>query len=343
MAITCINRNLPEYTELNRLSGHSDSLLSIQVYNHMLNSKTGLMPTIEKIAFDTSQSLAQEYNTDFKGNSLFIDNTEISKLNLQHRDLIIEPTSPLSNRWVSVKHKSTILSDNKSSEDILLNNKKFLLPKNKTLIIDSFTSNLEKRLGVEIESLPIEEFNSETGKVNAVGAIKEGRILLNSQLATDTTKVHELLHLLIGPMKITHPKLFEVLSKTVENIPEVSYMYDSYYKYTQLDIMEELIVETMARYLNNELSEESMEILEDKGMKEFLYELGYILDTGLDTSKSLTKEELTLELTKPLRDIFLSHNDTWLEQLTSYGELSRNLSNIKSNLMQENLLEENCI
>lgn len=342
MGFSCVNRNAPEYSKLKVLSGMSDNALSFRVFNAMRESKTGLYPTIERISSDTTKSLLKETGSKLINDSIYAKDLDINNVNLTHRDLIVEPLSSLSDSWHKITHKATILNS-KPKLDVVINNSKIVVPNNPKVAINLLTSNLEKRLGITVDILSEEDFHAETGKINANGAIKGGKILLNSKNATDTTKMHELLHILVGPMKFTNPELFNRLAQVVETLPDLGSMENKYKHLTQLDILEELIVEGMARYLTDSMSEEGKAIFEQQGADEFLYEMAYILDTTLDTTSAITSDELKTVFQNPLSKIFLEHNDTYFKNMLSYGEISRTVANVKSDLMKRSLLEENCI
>lgn len=342
---SCINKTLPEYKELKRLSGMSDDLLSGAIYNYQQSNKTDQLPPIEYLVDNTSDILGKDLGVEISESGYFNTQKELSiaQLNSVYRASIVEKQLGKDRNYYKIKDKATIRTLQPDTYDIKSSNQDYP-PMPKKHVLRKYIRNLESRFGVIAEEVSPEEF-MEIFHKDAKGGIKDGTIYINAKYSDDSVRIHEYMHLFLSPIKITNPILYEKFASIALSLQEANSIAQQYSNLTQMDLAEEVFAETVGLYMMGKLSQESEAILQESGISTLIYELGYMLDSTLDTDASIAKTDLYSKPWVTLEDVFLSHNSQDMPDMYSYleqGKVSRAIANAKSELMKTNQLEEIC-
>lgn len=112
---------------------------------------------------------------------------------------------------------------------------------------------------------------------NAKGFILNGEVYINTDNCTIDTKVHELMHLFLGSIRMIDPKLYFDTIQFLQNDPNLNLKMQEYSFKSDSDALEEIFVEEYAKYLTGQESYLS-------GVSEdILYDLNYNIRRLLDT------------------------------------------------------------
>jgi hypothetical protein len=86
---------------------------------------------------------------------------------------------------------------------------------------------MAKTMGINIQTMSVARMEKEgileaiPDAASASAFIYNGNIYINSDIASIDSKVHELLHILLGSMRFKQPELYSEIIQTVQNLPNI--------------------------------------------------------------------------------------------------------------------------
>ena len=220
---------------------------------------------------------------------------------------------------------------------------------NDYLVLNNTLQKLAKLYGINFNTVTDAELNSErwadlmpeSRLVNAF--IYDGPIYINVDRAKLDAPIHEMLHIFVGSMRFTNPKLYQELIQLSEKFPNYDKLASQFSGKTRNDINEEVFITEVSKHLTGQKS--SLTGIDEKLLYEISYNVHRVLDSvlmGTESSKTITDDRLyTLslkDLAFELNSAIMTNNIPPLRD----SELHRTLNNMKSDLMKEGKLEEIC-
>ena len=220
---------------------------------------------------------------------------------------------------------------------------------NDYLVLNNTLQKLAKLYGINFNTVTDAELNSErwadlmpeSRLVNAF--IYDGQIYINVDRAKLDAPIHEMLHIFVGSMRFTNPKLYQELIQLSEKFPNYDKLASQFSGKTRNDINEEVFITEVSKHLTGQKS--SLTGIDEKLLYEISYNVHRVLDSvlmGTESSKTITDDRLyTLslkDLAFELNSAIMTNNMPPLRD----SELHRTLNNMKSDLMKEGKLEEIC-
>lgn len=194
----------------------------------------------------------------------------------------------------------------------------------------------------ELNDSNFDVLNNKTKQIN--GFIFNNEVYLNLDYATSTTKLHELMHLILGSMRQQDPNLYYSLVDTIEKLPQYSYLAQQYSDRTRSDINEEIFITEMAKHLTNRDS--AFNNLDSETEYNISYNIKRVLDTILDGEISAKVFEINDVLDMSLIDLAkILHSKRFKEHFVGKledSEISRLVNNTKSDLFKKGDLIEIC-
>jgi hypothetical protein len=85
--------------------------------------------------------------------------------------------------------------------------------------------------------------------------VHNGKIYINTDLATIDSPIHELLHIFLGSMRYTDPTFYFNLVTQARSFPSFEHRASFYKNRTELDLCEEIFVEEFAKLLTNQTND----------------------------------------------------------------------------------------
>ena len=213
------------------------------------------------------------YKLTFKGSTEEIRiPSSTNKLNLQ--DFLIDLKNAVQEEKlesiVNINQKSITLQQieqllNKSIEtNTQKENTIELFDKDEILNI---IANKLQSLGVEIQLVETEDLEALELPKNTEAVVKDGIVYVNKDLATMSSPMHELLHLVFAAMRNDNFKMYQTIMYQFSNITDFNELFnqvkasDSYKNITELDQLEEAFVRYISGILDGKLeSSEEFEI-----------------------------------------------------------------------------------
>ena len=338
--MTCINTNSSEFQTLKQKSGISDFELKAMCGLYM--SKYGRFPHLDELKNSNSlkylSSKLNQYNGIKTSELLDFTGTEtveeaVIKLNNELRDLEISATDFEGTSVVRAKYRPKI--NNEDSKEIELGSI------NSRVYISKQLERMRKLYGIKINQIRSEDLKKmDLIECNGVKAfIHNGEIYVNVDCASVDAPIHEMLHIFMGGMKFTNPKLYQTI---ISKVSSFGVKYHSIYQNrTQNDLNEEVLVSELAKYLTGLDTELSK--LPEATLYEIEYEVMRNLDTilmGYDSVKTLSKDVLYNSSLRQLGSFLGAEN--MKHDFVSNAKLSREVANVKQTLMEQGKLEEIC-
>ena len=349
----CINTNSVQYRELARLSTLPEVLLKAHIAQYQANHN-GRFPMIDEIPGASSlNAIKQDLKIREDGSSKVEDilnftgasdiNTANIIINDKYRDLDTEIVPIHKTAIVDIKERPSMY--------------KFVeTPKNDYSYADSaifITESLDKMaktMGINIYSMSVDRMRYEgilkqvpdAAQVSAF--IYNGNVYINTDVASIDSKVHELMHILLGSMRFKQPELYSQLVQTVQNLPNFDDLAIQYPNRTQSDLLEEIFVEEFSKHLmgiDNYISELDPDVL---------YQINYHITRTLDTilmgdnsTAAINDETLYNSSLKELAEMV--NSSTMVNTSRGFLEdalIHRVLANVKQELFENGDLKEQC-
>lgn len=350
----CINTNSLEYQTLKKRSGISNSMLEALCTTYI--NKYGRLPYLDELPQADSES---NFRETFKVNShngvkveTILEKTGANtveeanaSINNDYRDLEVTIFPVDEDALVEIEHRPTVNNFNITETQVDSN-------PNNYLVFNNALQKLSNLYGIKFNEITDAELNSEEWRelvtdIEAVNAfIYNGEIYINLDRNSVDAPVHELMHILIGSMRFTNPKIYQQLVDSIQSIPEYEYLLQQYPNRSRNDVNEEIFVTEVAKYLSSLPS--NIDQLEDSFKYEILYNVKRTLDTilmGQDSVKTISNDRLfdksLKELAQEVKSSIMTNNFRGTINVEG-AEIHRKLNNIKSDLIKQNLLEEIC-
>ena len=349
----CININSVQYRELKRLSTLPEVLLKAEIARYQ-ESHNGRFPTIDEIpgansmdAIKQDLKIREDGTSEIEDILKFTGTSDLNSANIvindKYRDLDTEVIPLNKTAIVDIKERPSIYKYTES-------------PKNDFDFVDSqifITNSLDKMaktMGIKINHMSYEKMKEEgiaeqVPDANQASAfIFNGDIYINTDLASIDSKIHELMHILLGSMRFKQPELYFDLVQTVQELPNFENIAINYPNRTQTDLLEEVFVYEFGRYLagmDNEISKLDTDIL-----YQINYNITRTLDTILmgDNSVAALDDETLYNST--LKDVAsLVNSSTMINKTHGFLEdalIHRTLANVKQELFENGDLKEEC-
>ena len=383
--LNCSNKELePKVQALQKMSGFSDFSIKSQIL-HYTQLHNGRLPNLDELdGCDSRPYLKEQYGiVNGKSNKIEviadkvlgkekyskkdIDSTISAithKLNNTFTDLILIPHRYGKKLAFEVRRRPTI--------DYTEPTDKFKLEGNKFdgAILNSILSKLDDLYGIKVniftpgnntllKELRQKIGNSKYSLAGVNGFIYNGEIYISSKLTEENankTKVHELLHVIVGSIKFTNPSVYNNLVNLASSFQEQfqNFVNKEFGKPINLqtlptlsDYQEEFMVEELAKYLtDNENS--ILNKTKDNDLKyQVLYNMNRVLDTafmGDYSVKSIPPNDLYNMSLSNVMDIINSvyTKNLSFKNLTHQAEQHRILANLKKQLADNNKLTLEC-
>lgn len=178
----------------------------------------------------------------------------------------------------------------------------------------------------------------------ATAFVKDGNIYVNTDLAQEDAPIHEMMHILLGSIRATKPTLYQTLVEQATNFSSFDSIAKNYPNRTQEDVMEEVFVEEVAKYMTGRAS--SVDALSDILKYELEFNLNNFIDSiimGHFSAENENPVDIYKMTWSELADHLASNrfNYDFKDAATEAGE-QRTMANLKSYLMRENTLKEIC-
>ena len=345
---TCVNKNAVEYRTLKDRSGISDLELSATCNKFI--REHGRFPHLDELKRGNSEPHLKKYLKVNSHNAVNLQETldkvgattteeAMTKINKEYSDLETKIIPLNQQAIVEVSHRPTedvtkVIAIDQDAEV------------NSFAVLDQSILKMQDLYGIKINAITDEElkndkWNERIHDVNFIkGFIYNGEIYVNIDRATVDTPIHEMLHLLVGSIRFTDPKLYSKLLSIVPTFKNYSKLAQEFQGRTQNDINEELFVSELSKYLTGQKSE----ISKLDNFYDLTYNVKRVLDTilmGQISAKTISDSRL-FNLT--LKDIATEVNSIALKNRFqgSRSEIHRQLTNIKRQLLREGTLQEEC-
>ena len=387
--LNCLNPELSQKVQtLQEMSGLSDFSLKSQI-RHYTQLHNGRLPNLDELDGSDSRSyLYKTYNIKAKKSQKISDlakkvlgekyqkidiQTTVSdithKLNNIFTDLILIPHIYGKNVGFEIQRRPTI--NYSEPVDTYIPNRE-----SAGNVLNSILDKLNDLYGIKVNTFKpdntklLQELRQKTGNQNyslggVNGFIYNGEIYINAKLSeqdADKTKVHELLHLIVGSIKFTNPSVYNNFVKLASQYTtqfqkfintEFGKEVDLQTLPTLSDYQEEFIVEELAKYLsgmpNSILNTNPFN--NDEKAKDLRYQVLYNMNRVLDTAfmgdysvKSIPPANL---YTMTLGDVMDVINSVYVKNsnfknLVQQSQQHRILANKKKQLVNDNKLILKC-
>lgn len=270
-------------------------------------------------------------------------------LNQRYSDLFISGTQLNDDTYVlRIDHRPTVSQDYLSADPFY--DKGF--SKNSTSLINSVVGRLSEYLGVKVNVISKDQLNEEfpevTDKDLVKGFIYKGQIYVVSDNATDEqlaeTKLHEMMHLLLGSVKFTNRDVYDgLVGSIIDTDAFKSYFNQS--KQTLNDAAEEFLITNLSQHLAG-LPNDFFTNLDSRVAYEIGYNLNRLLDTifmGKYSTKSIPPVKLYNFSFAEVADIVDAGiiNNRFQGSLSD-AQLSRISANMKATWLKDHKLEQVC-
>ena len=349
----CININSVQYRELKRLSTLPEILLKAEIARYQENHN-GRFPTIDEIpgansfnAIKEDLKIREDGTSKIEDILKFTGASDIDSANIiindKYRDLDTEIIPLHKTAIINIKERPSLFKYVESPENDL----DFEDPQ---IFITNSLDKMAKTMGINIKHMSTARMQEE-GILNQIpdasqasAFIYNGDVYINTDLASVNSKIHELMHILLGSMRFKQPELYFELIKTVQDLPNFEDMAMHYPNRTQSDLCEEVFVEEFSRYLsgiNNSMSKLDSDIL---------YQINYNITRTLDSilmgdNSVQAIDEETLYNSSLKNVAKMVNSSTMVNQSHGFLEdalIHRTLANVKQELLENGDLKEEC-
>lgn len=350
---SCINVKSVQYRELKRLSTLPEVLLKAEIAQYM-DSHNGRFPMIDEIPGASSMdAIKQDLKIREDGTSKVEDILKFTGtsdldaatvvINDKYRDLDTEIIPLSKTAIVDIKERPSLFKYVENPQ----NDFDFV---DSAIFITQSLDKMAKTMGIDIKTMSIDRMREEgilkqiPDAAQASAFIYNGNIYVNSDLATVDSKIHELMHILLGSMRFKNPELYAKLIQTAEQLPNFEDIAMNYPNRSKSDLLEEVFVEEFSRYLAG--SESDFAKLDSDTLYQISYNITRTLDSilmGDNTTAALDDETLynssLLEVGK------LVNSSTMTNTRHGFIEdalVHRVMANVKQELFENGDLKEEC-
>lgn len=349
----CLNRDTLEYQMLKEASGlpefKLDSFLRYYISKYEkypeldeipgANSSEAILKFLQVRHHNKIQYTELENVLKFTGEQTL--EKAIQNINNKYKDVIFKA--------VELNGKAIIQIERRPSEYYWKSRKSIKSPliQSRAIIVSRLNS-LKELYGINIKEITNADLQSDEwkGKLpnseTTNGFIYEGDIYINTDsVDVSTTKIHELLHLFLGSLKFTNPKLYLQLVSLISDNPKIEKLGEGYKGRTQNDVLEEIFVREYSKLLTGQDS--LLFDLDFKQQKEINTHILRTLDSFLEGNFSVKSLQLSEIMTSTIQTLI---NDTDSDIATPYlpllSNISRKIANTKQDLINKKQLKQEC-
>lgn len=194
------------------------------------------------------------------------------------------------------------------------------------------------------ELIATPELNSITGLAYAKAFIFNGEIYINTDNATEDSRLHEMLHLLIGSLKFNKPELY---NKIIDKASQFTYsMIDQYEEFpgrSLSDQSEEVAVSELSKWLLGD-SLEYRNYFDEAEQQEIYADLYNTLDFCINGNRSIETFENLNAFNYSLNELnaMLDSKEIKMDNLLEDAKQHRILGNLIEDLRLQGKLKEIC-
>lgn len=350
MADFCSLKQTHEYKHLQEMSGMSTDIFDNEVEAFV--DINGRMPHLDEINANSSEFLKNNigFNNGYASKDKILQYTGTEnirnaniEINIRHEDLIVKMDELASSVKTTIERRPS-KTGVKETQHSNLNNIEA------TQTLKNICRQISTLYGVDVELVNTQEIlrmGVQEGVI-AKGFIKDGKIYVNTDIADIHTPMHELLHLIMGTVKAHNRELYNRLCDMVGKRPGFAMRNAQYTNRSMRDLQEEELVEQTARMLFGVKS--SFNDFSTEDLSEFAYQFSRAIDTILDGKSSsscidivgaLRDGKTLFEIGNTLCSKLLDNTSVFRIDYGSSRE-SRMISNMKTELFNNNLLTEEC-
>lgn len=344
--MTCVNINSRDFQILQKKSGIPESLLSAYVGGHL--DRFGEFPRLEDLPGANSEPYLREV-LKAKGNSVKLQNLldyagtdsleeAIHYINQNHGDLQVEVFPINKDGIIKITHKPSRYDNLDDVEEIEVNPHM-----NSTVALTNMVGKLFNLYGIAIQMTDSAQLEEMGIPSLAKGLIVDGNILINQDIATIDTPIHEMLHLLVGGIRFKHPELYKSLVEHAQDFSNLEELAKTYPNRTQLDLLEESLITELSKFIVGEDNEISK--LGNAVQKTIIKDFCDTLDYALMGTKSVEiVSDLSEHTIESLAKVVQSRTfQNKFKGTLDQAKLTRKVANLKEQLMKNNKLEEKCL
>lgn len=270
-------------------------------------------------------------------------------INRQHDDLQVYLIDIGDKVMVKIGHIPTMYGDIVDPVDI---DTRMSPIKNHQVLLKSL-DKLRRLYGMDIVAMSGADIEADPelapiakSSANAKAFIYNSRIYINTDNASIDSPIHEMMHMFLGSIK-HHPMykgIYVSLMERVAQLPNIDELAVEYPLHSQSDMLEEILVEEYSKFLTGQVSVFSDLDVETKS--EFLFDMIHTIDSILEGDYSVRSlqtnilNESLLSLAKKVQSGIVNNST---QQFIDGAKLSRAVKNVKSKLIEEGKLEQNCV
>ena len=349
----CINVNSAQYRELKRLSTLPEVLLKAEIARYQ-DMHDGRFPMSDEIpGADSRNAMVEDLKIRKDGTSKVEDilqftgapdlNTANIIINDKYRDVDTELIRLEKMAIVDIKERPSLFKYVETPQhDFSFTDSAIFITKS--------LDKMAKTMGINIKTMSTSVMEKEgilqqiPNAAQASAFIYNGDIYVNTDVATVDSKIHELMHILLGSLKFKQPDLYNSLIQSVVNLPNIEDLAALYPNRTQSDLLEEIFVDEFSKSIlgiQNEMSN-----LPDDVLYQIHYNITRTLDSILmgDNSTAAIDDEVLYN--SSLKEVATLVNSSTMENKT-HGFLEdalihRVMANVKQELFENGDLKEEC-
>lgn len=353
---TCLNRNTPEYQRGLKLSGISE--FEYNAFASDFVEKYNRFPELDEIPHANSRPKLEEnlgIHKNFTSSKKILDFTGKEsipeaqiELNRQHKDLKVDviqldessiiDVKNRPNQWEYVDNGITYNSD-KVSDGLNSN------------IMAKITNDLSTHYGINFKLTNTEEIA--TGELKNIpdaatsnAFIYNGDIYINADTARVDAPIHEIMHLLVGSIKFSDPRLYSEVTSMAEQLPNYEKLARLYPNRGKSDVNEEIFISEFAKHVSGEKS--ILDNINPAISQKIFYNVYRVLDSALfggTSVKNIDSNQLfnhsLVDLSKMVSSDLVTNKFSGSLNLED-ASLHRILENNKADLMRSKKLTEVC-
>ena len=359
----CVDTGSSQFRALQERSGLSEPLLEVLVSQYQ-SQHENMWPHLDElpIKWENSEKALQQF-LGLDQSSIISQEDLLKKTNTASIEEAIVSLSDtyrnLDIDYTPINDKVKIITGGRPSKFRVVHTEAVDMSHlSSTVYINQALNEIERKLGIKTIKTTTEElrksglFDIISDASTAAAFIYQGDIYVNEDIAGTDSKVHELLHILMGAMKFKNPELYANIVSIVENLENYNDLAIQYPNRTRMDINEEIFVTEYAKMIAASADSDSpvsislLQQLNGDLLYDLNYEMTRVLDTMLKGDNStavIPASELIKKTFRELGEIVNSHGmENTMQSYLDTSLIHRILANKKSDLMEKRQLKEEC-
>lgn len=358
---TCLNKNSVEFQTKLKRSGLSE--FKFNAYASAFVDKYSRFPELDEIpGADSRPYLNKVLSVKTIDSDNFVDNDKIisqtgtsdikkanTVLNNTYRDVEIQLT-PLSTISTIQVRKRPNQWDNIYNGGVTIDDK--VTPSRNVGVFNNILEKFANLYGINFKPITNSELGTDAWKglvddaktTNAF--VYNGDIYINMDNSSIEAPLHEMLHLFLGSVRFSDPKIYSDLVDAMDKLPTKQALAFNYKNRTNSDINEELLVSEFSKYLTGQSN--VINDLPESTIHKVFYNMNRVLDSVLFGKQSVTTLNVRdsfdlslLQLSEYLGSTLTNNQYSGTLDIQS-SEVHRILANVKSDLLKSNDLKEFC-